>query len=68
MYKSKEIRWFAKKENKPISKWFAKYGLSFNTTTARRDYYLVTHDHDDIVTKLREGKIEIMDLLHLYGH
>ena len=59
MYKSKEIRWFTQGENKTISRWFAKQGLSFNTVIARRDYYLVALDYDDIVTKLREGKIEI---------
>ena len=59
MYKSKEIRWFTQGENKAISKWFAEQGLSFNTIIARKDYYLVAHDYDDVVTKLREGRIEI---------
>ena len=59
MYKSKEIRWFTQEENKTISQWFTKQGLGFNTVIARRDHYLIALDNDDIVTKLREGKIEI---------
>jgi len=59
MYKSKEIRWFIHSENKTISRWFAKQGLKFNTNIARKDYYLVALDYDDIIPKLREGKIEI---------
>jgi hypothetical protein len=59
MYKSTEIRWFTQEENKTISRWFTKQGMSFNTTQARRDYYLTALDHDDIAPKIREGKIEI---------
>lgn len=59
MYKSKELRWFTQHENDTIKTWFAKHGLSFETTQARTDHYLVALINDDTIPKIREGRIEI---------
>lgn len=59
MFKSKEIRWFSRQENKSISKWFAGRGQTFDSIDARTDHYLVSLNHEDIAAKLREGNIEI---------
>lgn len=59
MFKSKEIRWFTRQENKSISKWFAGRGQTFESVSARTDHYLLAHGHGDVAPKLREGNIEI---------
>lgn len=63
MYKSKEIRWFSNSEDEAISKWFEENGFSFENANARTDYYLPLKDQDDTGIKLREGNIEIKQLI-----
>jgi hypothetical protein len=59
MYRSKEIRWFTRREAKRITQWFAGQGLTFTSVEARTDFYLPLPDRDDMSIKLREGNIEI---------
>lgn len=63
MFNSKEIRWFTKKENKEISKWFAERAITFENTDSRTDYYLSLSGKKDIGIKLREGNIEVKHLI-----
>lgn len=63
MYKSKEIRWFSKTEDPGISKWFETHAYIFENTTPRTDYYLLLKDQKNTGIKLREGNIEIKQLI-----
>ena len=58
MYKSREVRWFFKEENKQLSDWFNSKGLYFLNTGPRTDYYYNLVSGEDSGIKLREGKIE----------
>ena len=59
MYKSKEIRWFDKEENKIITKWFSDLGIKFSNINPRTDFYLQIPDRVDMSIKLREGNVEV---------
>ena len=59
MYKSKEIRWFDKEENKVITKWFSALGIEFSNINPRTDFYLQIPDRADMSIKLREGNVEV---------
>lgn len=63
MYKSKEIRWFSHLEDEAMINWFEENGFSFENANARTDYYLPLRDQNDIGIKLREGNIEIKQLI-----
>ncbi|MCG9972010.1 hypothetical protein [Christiangramia crocea] len=63
MFNSKEIRWFSKTEDKAISNWFKKKSYSFEDTEARTDFYLPLTGKKEIGIKLREGKIEVKQLI-----
>jgi len=63
MYKSKEIRWFSRTEDQSISRWFEENGFTFENSDARTDYYLPLRNQNGIGIKLREGNIEIKQLI-----
>ncbi|MCB7480460.1 hypothetical protein [Christiangramia sediminis] len=63
MYKSKEIRWFSRTEDQSISRWFEENGFTFENSDARTDYYLPLQNQNGIGIKLREGYIEIKQLI-----
>jgi|GEM_PF-1222338 len=56
MYRTKEIRWFFRKEKEQIVRWFKRQNCASNRT--RTDFYLDTNN-EDIGIKLRAGKIEV---------
>lgn len=58
MYRTKEMRWFFKKENKHLKSWFAKQMQDFKSQPERTDIYLDVKCAD-VNIKLREGNIEI---------
>ncbi len=60
MYKTKEIRWFFKKQNRSIETWFETLG--FDSFEKREDFYLCL-GKDDVGVKLRDGNIEIKHLI-----
>ncbi len=60
MYKTKEIRWFFKKQNQSIETWFET--LPFDSFEKREDIYLCL-GKDDVGVKLRDGNIEIKHLI-----
>src|SRR5688572_14115741 len=59
MYKSKEIRWFIKKKNEGILRWFSDQGKVFSKAHSRTDFYLPIPGKANISVKLREGNVEI---------
>lgn len=59
LYRSREIRWFFKKNNRSITQWFSSQGMEFSKTKPRTDFYLPLPGKEDLSIKLREGNIEI---------
>lgn len=56
MNRTKEMRWFFKRDREQIRNWFGS--LAFVSTETRTDFYLKL-DNEDIGVKLRDGNIEI---------
>jgi len=56
MKRTKEMRWFFKRDREQIKNWFSS--LAFVSTETRTDFYLKL-ENEDIGVKLRDGNIEI---------
>jgi hypothetical protein len=56
MYKTKEVRWFFKNENRSIENWFKN--LEFDPLEQREDFYLHLQK-EEVGVKLREENIEV---------
>ncbi len=63
MFKSREVRWFFKDENKDIASWFRSRQLDFNYISPRTDYYHLPTLSSGLGIKIREGRLEIKHLV-----
>lgn len=70
MLVSCEVRWFFAEQQRAIVDWFARKNLKFREDKkfSRTDFYLQSQDQNGLGIKLREGNIEIKELLNSNNH
>jgi hypothetical protein len=60
---SYEVRWFFDHAEPILEQWFANKGIPFHKDFPRTDFYLALEDKNDLSIKLRQGNIEVKQLV-----